>query len=125
MTVDDLHFVPLVLGHLEEGMARIDACVVDQDIDPPEPRHGIINHAFQHLRVPHVGFEGGGETTLASDGRRRGFGGGPVHIDRVHSSSVAGKQLRHARANSRTRSGHQRHPVLSQLTRRREGMVWF
>ena len=60
LDVDVLHLVPMRFSHFEKRLPGINAGVIDQDVDMPKARDGIVDHFRHGVTIAGVGIKGKG-----------------------------------------------------------------
>ena len=107
--------VPLLLCHFEEGLPRINAGVVDQNVDAPEAGHRILDHLCHSVAAAGIGLKAKCRAAFRLQSGCDLLDARPVKVGEKYMGPALGKQLCDPRANARGRPGHDDDFILDQF----------
>src|SRR5437899_4274127 len=95
-----LHGIPLLLGHAQKGLPRIDSGVIDQDIDPARTLRRAIDPALHIARVADVSAGSDCRTPCGAYRLRDALASVDVPIQDMDMRALAGEESRHSFTNA-------------------------
>src|SRR3984885_14765580 len=115
LKVDVLHGVPLLFCHFEERLTRINAGIVDQNVDAAKAFERILNNFLHGITAASIGFKTKRRARFPMQSRCVLLDPRSVQVGEKYVGSLLGKQLRYSGANPCGCSGHNDNLILDQF----------